>query len=85
MWNRVIARKSTVDASRERTGLAPRAGVRVKQLSGGEKHGPDPVLATLGGPEVLFLDEPTTGLDPESRQATWELVGSCSPVAPRSC
>ncbi len=74
MWSRVITRPSTVDESLERLGLAHRAGVRVKQLSGGERRRLDLVLATLGGPEVLFLDEPTTGLDPESRQTTWELV-----------
>jgi ABC-2 type transport system ATP-binding protein len=55
-------------------GLARRAGVRVKQLSGGEKRRLDLALALLGRPEVLFLDEPTTGLDAEGRQETWELV-----------
>ncbi|MEU5700453.1 ABC transporter ATP-binding protein [Streptomyces aurantiacus] len=55
-------------------GLTRRAGVRVKQLSGGEKRRLDLALALLGRPEVLFLDEPTTGLDAEGRQETWELV-----------
>ncbi|MEU5340342.1 MULTISPECIES: ABC transporter ATP-binding protein [unclassified Streptomyces] len=55
-------------------GLSRRAGVRVKQLSGGEKRRLDLACATLGRPEVLFLDEPTTGLDAEGRQETWELV-----------
>ncbi|MER7115771.1 ABC transporter ATP-binding protein [Saccharomonospora azurea] len=74
MWSGVVSRKSDVDELFERLGLAHRAGVRVKQLSGGEQRRLDLVLAALGGPEVLFLDEPTTGLDPESRQTTWELV-----------
>ncbi|MER6454555.1 ABC transporter ATP-binding protein [Streptomyces sp900105245] len=55
-------------------GLAGRRSVRVKQLSGGERRRLDLALALLGDPEVLFLDEPTTGLDAEGRRATWELV-----------
>ncbi|MFD9442621.1 ABC transporter ATP-binding protein [Streptomyces sp. NPDC060006] len=55
-------------------GLTRRTGVRVKQLSGGEKRRLDLACAVLGRPEVLFLDEPTTGLDAEGRQETWELV-----------
>ncbi|MFF8403234.1 ABC transporter ATP-binding protein [Streptomyces sp. NPDC015684] len=55
-------------------GLAGRRSVRVQQLSGGERRRLDLALALLGDPEVLFLDEPTTGLDAEGRRATWELV-----------
>ncbi|MCX4699617.1 ABC transporter ATP-binding protein [Streptomyces sp. NBC_01373] len=57
-------------------GLERRAGVRVKQLSGGERRRLDLALALLGEPEVLFLDEPTTGLDAEGRRETWDLVGA---------
>ncbi|MFI2645906.1 ABC transporter ATP-binding protein [Streptomyces sp. NPDC018610] len=57
-------------------GLERRADVRVKQLSGGERRRLDLALALLGDPEVLFLDEPTTGLDAEGRRDTWELVGA---------
>jgi ABC-2 type transport system ATP-binding protein len=55
-------------------GLAGRAGVRVRQLSGGQKRRLDLALALLGRPEVLFLDEPTSGMDPEARHATWKIV-----------
>ncbi|MCK2220559.1 ABC transporter ATP-binding protein [Actinomadura sp. ATCC 31491] len=58
----------------ELAGLSGRAGVRVRQLSGGEKRRLDLALALLGRPDVLFLDEPTTGLDPEARAATWDVV-----------
>lgn len=55
-------------------GLGKRSGVRVKMLSGGEKRRLDLATALIGQPEVLFLDEPTTGLDAEGRRETWELV-----------
>ncbi|MEV5170865.1 ABC transporter ATP-binding protein [Streptomyces flaveolus] len=58
----------------ELVGLAGKRGVRVKQLSGGERRRLDLALALLGDPEVLFLDEPTTGLDAEGRRDTWALV-----------
>jgi ABC-2 type transport system ATP-binding protein len=49
-------------------------GVPVKQLSGGEQRRLDLAMAILGRPDVLILDEPATGLDPESRLCTWRLV-----------
>ncbi|RCW43712.1 ABC-2 type transport system ATP-binding protein [Halopolyspora algeriensis] len=74
LWQSMVSRPSAVDPALEALGLKHRRNVRVKQLSGGERRRLDLVLATLGNPEVLFLDEPTTGLDPESRKATWEIV-----------
>ncbi|WP_106401219.1 ABC transporter ATP-binding protein [Actinocorallia populi] len=58
----------------ELLGLGGRLDVRVKQLSGGEARRLDLAIALLGRPEVLFLDEPTTGMDPEGRRDTWRLV-----------
>src|SRR5699024_7862307 len=54
--------------------LSHRSDVMIEQLSGGERRRLDLALAIAGRPEVLFLDEPTTGLDPESRRNTWDLV-----------
>ncbi|WP_323055921.1 ABC transporter ATP-binding protein [Lentzea sp. NEAU-D7] len=74
MWAGTLTSPRPVDEALSLVDLAHRASVRVKQLSGGERRRLDLALALLGKPEVLFLDEPTTGLDPESRRNTWELI-----------
>lgn len=74
MWAGCTSGARPTGEALELVGLGKRSGVRVKQLSGGEKRRLDLALALLGRPEVLFLDEPTTGLDAEGRQDTWELV-----------
>jgi ABC-2 type transport system ATP-binding protein len=76
MWAGTLTSPRPVDEALSLVDLAHRASVRVKQLSGGERRRLDLALALLGKPEVLFLDEPTTGLDPESRRNTWELIRS---------
>jgi ABC-2 type transport system ATP-binding protein len=57
-------------------GLADVAGTRVRRLSGGERQRLSLAVALVGEPEVLILDEPTAGMDPEARRATRELVAS---------
>ncbi|MER7815946.1 ABC transporter ATP-binding protein [Streptomyces sp. NPDC096153] len=74
MWAGCTSGARPVAEALELVGLGRRSGVRVKQLSGGERRRLDLALALLGRPEVLFLDEPTTGLDAEGRRDTWELV-----------
>jgi ABC-2 type transport system ATP-binding protein len=55
-------------------GLTEKGDARVKTLSGGQQRRLDVGLGIIGRPELLFLDEPTTGLDPSGRRATWELI-----------
>jgi ABC-2 type transport system ATP-binding protein len=55
-------------------GLAEKADERIKRLSGGQQRRLDVGLGIIGNPELLFLDEPTTGLDPLGRRETWELI-----------
>ncbi len=59
----------------QRFDLVDAADRRVATYSGGMRRRLDLAASLLGRPEVLFLDEPTTGLDPRSRQATWQIVG----------
>ncbi|MBL6276379.1 ABC transporter ATP-binding protein [Micromonospora fiedleri] len=54
--------------------LRAQARIRVGRLSGGQRRRLDLALAILHRPQVLFLDEPTTGLDPEARQNTWQVI-----------
>ncbi|MDG4841282.1 ABC transporter ATP-binding protein [Micromonospora sp. WMMD967] len=58
----------------ERVGLAGKARARTHTLSGGQKRRLDVALGIIGRPELLFLDEPTTGFDPEARREFWELI-----------
>ena len=58
----------------ELIGLAEKADAKVKTLSGGQQRRLDVGLGIVGNPALLFLDEPTTGLDPAGRRTSWELV-----------
>ena len=74
MWHGTLGAPMPVEAALDLVELGGRARVPVKSLSGGERRRLDLALALMGRPEVLFLDEPTTGLDPQSRRDAWELV-----------
>lgn len=55
-------------------GLTEKAGERVKRLSGGQQRRLDLALGMVGNPELIFLDEPTTGFDPQARRQAWDIV-----------
>lgn len=74
LWSSISGRIDDVESALERVDLSHRAEVRLDKLSGGEKRRLDIALAVWGSPELVVLDEPTTGLDPESRRGLWSLV-----------
>lgn len=58
----------------EQVGLASKRRARVRTLSGGQLRRLDLALAVVGDPELLFLDEPTTGFDPNARRDAWDMI-----------
>jgi ABC-2 type transport system ATP-binding protein len=62
----------------ELAGLADQADRRVRKLSGGQRRRVDFAVALAGNPELLFLDEPTTGFDPSARRQAWETLRELS-------
>lgn len=63
-----------VDEVIHAVGLEEKAGSLIRNLSGGQRRRLDVALGIVGNPELLFLDEPTTGFDPEARRAFWTLI-----------
>jgi ABC-2 type transport system ATP-binding protein len=76
MFAGYYARPRDVDEVIDLVGLGEKRGARVKTLSGGQKRRLDLGVALVGDPELVFLDEPTTGFDPSARRTAWELVRS---------
>ncbi|MEV6981446.1 ABC transporter ATP-binding protein [Sphaerisporangium sp. NPDC051017] len=74
-WRRFTSGARPVAEALEMVGLTGQAGTRVKRMSGGERRKLDIALAILGRPALLFLDEPTTGLDAEARRRVRDMVG----------
>ncbi|MGE5282628.1 MAG: ABC transporter ATP-binding protein [Chloroflexota bacterium] len=64
----------SVEETIELVGLAGKAGTRTGRLSGGQQRRLDVGMALVGDPELLFLDEPTTGFDPSARRQAWETI-----------
>ncbi len=75
-WARLYPAPRDVDEVLALAGLGDRADARVRTLSGGQMRRLDLALALVGDPELIFLDEPTTGFDPAARRAAWEVVRS---------
>jgi ABC-2 type transport system ATP-binding protein len=73
-WARTLTDPRPGAEALEQVDLTGRGDVRVRSLSGGERRRLDLALALLGHPRVVVLDEPTTGLDPESRRTVWRIV-----------
>jgi ABC-2 type transport system ATP-binding protein len=69
-------RPRDVDEVIDLVGLRDKRDARVKTLSGGQKRRLDLGVALVGDPDLIFLDEPTTGFDPAARRAAWELIRS---------
>jgi ABC-2 type transport system ATP-binding protein len=76
MFAGYYAQPRDVDEVIELVGLTDKAGAQVKTLSGGQKRRLDLGVALIGDPELVFLDEPTTGFDPSARRTAWDLVRS---------
>ncbi len=71
---RYFPRARRPDQVIELVGLAEQAGTRLRTLSGGQRRRVDVAIGILGNPRLLFLDDPTTGFDPEARRQFWTLV-----------
>ena len=69
-------RPRNVDEVIDLVGLAEKRDARVHTLSGGQKRRLDLGVALVGNPDLVFLDEPTTGFDPAARRAAWEMIRS---------
>ncbi|HLB39280.1 MAG TPA: ABC transporter ATP-binding protein [Actinomycetota bacterium] len=74
MYGDYYPRRRTADDVIDVVGLKEKADTRVRKLSGGQQRRLDVAIALAGDPELLFLDEPTTGFDPSARRNAWEMV-----------
>jgi ABC-2 type transport system ATP-binding protein len=66
----------SVDETIQMVGLLEKSDTRAGRLSGGQKRRLDVGLALIGNPDLIFLDEPTTGFDPEARREAWDVIAS---------
>jgi ABC-2 type transport system ATP-binding protein len=76
MYGRYHAKRRPVDELVELVELTGKRDTRAKQLSGGQRRRLDLALALVGDPDLIFLDEPTTGFDPAARRQAWSTIRS---------
>ncbi len=76
MYGGLYPRRRDPDEVIDLVGLGDKADARTKTLSGGQRRRLDLALGLVGDPELLFLDEPTTGFDPGARRRAWDLIAS---------
>ena len=74
LWAAYYPRPRPIEETIELAGLQEKAGDRVGRLSGGQRRRLDVALALIGDPDLVFLDEPTTGFDPVARRAAWKVI-----------
>jgi ABC-2 type transport system ATP-binding protein len=74
IYGAAYSRRRPTDELIELVGLAEKRDARVVTLSGGQKRRLDLALGVVGEPEMIYLDEPTTGFDPEARRRSWDLI-----------
>jgi ABC-2 type transport system ATP-binding protein len=75
LYSAAYPRPRDPDECIELVGLAEKRDARVETLSGGQRRRLDLALGIAGDPELIFLDEPTTGFDPSARRQAWEVIG----------
>ena len=74
IYGAAYSRRRPTDELLDLVGLAEKRDARVVTLSGGQKRRLDLALGVVGEPDLIYLDEPTTGFDPEARRRSWDLI-----------
>jgi len=76
LYGALYPKRLPIEEVIEIAGLTEKADARVKTLSGGQRRRVDLALGIIGDPDLIFLDEPTTGFDPSARRKSWELIAN---------